>query len=168
MPNIPDIVPDIDLREKDIINLLLSSIAMEELGLAEIIKAEGRKLEKITCETCDIDVLLKANNNVNQLLRTILKKEMILLMKLETVVDFSEKREKKKKKRNRDCDCDCCCHDNCDCDCCHHDCDCDCCHHDCDCDCHHDCDDEGHEIKRGGEIERAIEDFKSTRKHKGR
>jgi hypothetical protein len=96
MPNIPDIIPNINLCEKDVVNLLLSSIAMEELGLAEIIKAEGRKLDKITTESCDTHVLLEANNNVNQLLRTILKKEMILLMKLETIVDFTGKSSMKR------------------------------------------------------------------------
>ncbi|MFJ8090601.1 hypothetical protein ACIQ7N_20700 [Lysinibacillus sp. NPDC095746] len=112
MPNIPDIKPDINLSKKDIANLLLSSIAMEELGLAEIIKAQGRKLEKITKETCDINVLLEANSNVNQLLKTIVKKEMLLLMKLESVVDFTETHEvkcKKHCKHEKECECECEC-----------------------------------------------------------
>src|SRR5690625_6968249 len=37
-PNIPDIDPNISLTREDAINLLLTSIAMEELGLAHIIK----------------------------------------------------------------------------------------------------------------------------------
>lgn len=45
MPNIPDIKPDIHLCTKDITNLLLSSIAMEELGIAHIINAESKKFK---------------------------------------------------------------------------------------------------------------------------
>ncbi len=112
MPNIPDIMPNINLSKKDIANLLLSSIAMEELGLAEIIKAQGRKLDKITSETCDINILLEANSNVNQLLKTIVKKEMLLLMKLESIVDFTEIHEVKCKnhcRHEKECECECEC-----------------------------------------------------------
>src|SRR5690625_7369040 len=44
-PNIPDIDPNISLTREDAINLLLTSIAMEELGLAHIINAEGEKIQ---------------------------------------------------------------------------------------------------------------------------
>lgn len=120
MPNIPDIRPDINLSKKDIANLLLSSIAMEELGLAEIIKAQGRKLDKITRETCDINILLEANSNVNQLLKTIVKKEMLLLMKLESIVDFTEIHEVKRKnhcRHEQECECECECECGCECEC---------------------------------------------------
>ncbi|MEX0418494.1 hypothetical protein [Bacillus sp. C30] len=36
-PNLPDINPNITLTREEAINLLLSSIAMQELGLAHII-----------------------------------------------------------------------------------------------------------------------------------
>lgn len=44
-PSIPNISPTINLTRDDVINLLLSSIAMEELALAHIINAEGEKLQ---------------------------------------------------------------------------------------------------------------------------
>ncbi|WP_340024819.1 hypothetical protein MHI24_06755 [Paenibacillus sp. FSL K6-1096] len=44
-PNIPNISPTVTLTRDDVINLLLSSIAMEELALAHIINAEGEKIQ---------------------------------------------------------------------------------------------------------------------------
>lgn len=46
LPNIPDIDPLISLNRCDAINLLLSSIAMEEIGLSHILNAEGEKLQR--------------------------------------------------------------------------------------------------------------------------
>ncbi len=42
-PNIPNISPTIAITREDAINLLLTSIAMEELGLSHIFDAEGGK-----------------------------------------------------------------------------------------------------------------------------
>lgn len=45
--NLPNITPTISIARDDAVNLLLSSIAMEELGLSHIINAEGEKLQYI-------------------------------------------------------------------------------------------------------------------------
>lgn len=45
LPNIPNITPKISLERCDTINLLLSSIALEEIGLSHILNAEGEKLQ---------------------------------------------------------------------------------------------------------------------------
>ncbi|WP_442597921.1 hypothetical protein [Neobacillus sp. D3-1R] len=88
MPNIPDITPDINLKREDVINLLLTSIALEEIGLAHLINAEGEKLQKaIEVANCFED-LLYANRSVEKMLRTIIKKEMLLQFKLEDVMEI--------------------------------------------------------------------------------
>lgn len=44
VPNIPNITPKIHLKDKDVSNLLLSSIALEEVALSNIMEAESLKL----------------------------------------------------------------------------------------------------------------------------
>ncbi|WYT59869.1 hypothetical protein MHH28_12825 [Paenibacillus sp. FSL K6-1217] len=44
-PNIPNITPSITLSREDAVNLLFSSIAMEMLGLAHILNAEGEAIQ---------------------------------------------------------------------------------------------------------------------------
>jgi hypothetical protein len=90
LSEIPDFDPKIGIDREDAINLLLASIAQEELGLAHIISAEGEKikvgLEKTTC----IDELLALNRSVEQILRNVIKKEMLLLFKLSDVLELIE------------------------------------------------------------------------------
>jgi hypothetical protein len=93
MPNIPDINPYIKLKRKDVVNLLLASIAMEELGLAHLINAEGEKLQMVIKHANRIDELIEANKSVEKMLKTIIKKEMLLLFKLEEVLEISENHE---------------------------------------------------------------------------
>lgn len=90
MPNVPNITPNIDLKREDVINLLLASIALEEIGLSHLLNAEGEKLQKaIELATCFED-LLNANKSVEKMLRTIIKKEMLLQFKLEDVLEIPE------------------------------------------------------------------------------
>lgn len=90
MPNIPDITPDIKLKRKDVVNLLLASIAMEELGLAHLINAEGEKLQKVIKHARNMDDLLEANKSVEKMLKTIIKKEMLLQFKMEEVLEIPD------------------------------------------------------------------------------
>ncbi|MDQ0087039.1 hypothetical protein J2T12_000433 [Paenibacillus anaericanus] len=91
--NIPNITPTITLTRDDAINLILASIAMEELGLSHIINAEGEKLQYVlgtlpgvTPPSATLDDILRVNSSVRDTLRTVAKKEFILVDKLDTVV----------------------------------------------------------------------------------
>ncbi len=97
MANIPNVAPEIDLDREDVINLLLASIAFEELGLAHLINAEAEKIQFVlgTLEgqtppdtPPTLDELLQINRSVEQTLRSIIKKEMLLQFKLEDVLDI--------------------------------------------------------------------------------
>ncbi|GKU77952.1 hypothetical protein [Paenibacillus sp. L3-i20] len=43
--NIPNITPQITLTKDDAINLLLYSIALEELGISHVLNAQGENLQ---------------------------------------------------------------------------------------------------------------------------
>lgn len=88
MPNIPDIKPDIDICKKDVVNLLLSSIALEEIGISHILNAEGEKLQAIIAKKPGTEELLKANKSVQTTLRDLIKKEMLLEFKFEDTLEF--------------------------------------------------------------------------------
>lgn len=94
-PNIPDVTATINIDREGVINLLLASIAFEELGLAHIINAEAEKIQAVlgTLPGSDvvattIDELLAINASVNRTLKTALKTQMLLQFKLEDVLDL--------------------------------------------------------------------------------
>ncbi|MDQ0417530.1 hypothetical protein J2Z48_001703 [Croceifilum oryzae] len=92
--NIPNISPNISITREDAVNLLLSSIALEELGLSHIINAEGEKLQYVlgtlpgvsTSFQPTITDLLTINASVRDTINVIGKKEWILNEKLENVL----------------------------------------------------------------------------------
>lgn len=96
LPNIPNITPSITINREDAINLLIASIAMEELGLSHIINAEGEKIQYVLGQLPgmlppsppSISEVLAVNEAVRQTLNTTMKKEMFLQSKLETVLNI--------------------------------------------------------------------------------
>ncbi|MED3662940.1 hypothetical protein NST62_11455 [Ureibacillus sp. FSL K6-8385] len=96
MPNIPDISPAISIDRDDVINLLLASIALEEIGLAHIINAEGEKIQFAIQNLNDApsppptaaELILKINSSVNDTLAAAIKKELLLDQKLKQVIDL--------------------------------------------------------------------------------
>jgi hypothetical protein len=91
IPNIPNITPKITLKRCETIDLLLSSIALEEIGLSHILNAEGEKLQHFlkTQPVC-LEDYLEINNSINKTLRTVVKSQMLLQFKLEDVMDIDD------------------------------------------------------------------------------
>lgn len=97
MPKIPDINANININRDDAINIIVASIALEELSLAHILNAEGEKLQYVlgTLEgrdpgevtICDI---MEVNNSIQKTLRDVIKAEMLLQFKLEDVLELDE------------------------------------------------------------------------------
>ncbi|MBH0228844.1 hypothetical protein [Halobacillus yeomjeoni] len=94
-PNIPNVTPSINIDRDDVVNLLLASIAFEELGLAHIINAEAEKIQAVLGTlpeselppVSSIGELLEINNSVNKTLKTALKTQMLLQFKMEDILE---------------------------------------------------------------------------------
>lgn len=90
MPNFPSISEELT-REKAL-DMILASIAMEELGLSHIINAEGEKIQYIIkkldeeCEPSS-DELLAVNASVESLLQTVTEAQVILRGKMQSVLE---------------------------------------------------------------------------------
>ncbi len=91
MPNVPNITPTIILKRPEVINLLLTSIALEEIGFSHIINAEGEKLQKVLSDQhlC-LEDALRINDSVSRMLRNIIKNQMLLQFKLEDILKLEE------------------------------------------------------------------------------
>jgi hypothetical protein len=92
-PNIPNVTPTISISREEAINLLLASIAFEELGLAHIINAEAEKIQAVVGTLQGVNIpnitiadLIDVNSTVNKMLKTVIKKEMLLQFKLEDLL----------------------------------------------------------------------------------
>ena len=90
-PNNPDITRD------DAVNQILSSVAMEELGLSHVINAEGEKLQYIlgtlpgiTGPAATIEDLLNANESVQNLLQNASYNQLLLRSKMQQALAASE------------------------------------------------------------------------------
>jgi len=97
-PNIPDVDATVDISTDDALNLLLASIAFEELSLAHILNAEAEKIQyllgtiegQIPPETpATIEDLIAIDRSVDQTIKNVIKKEMLLQFKLENILTYS-------------------------------------------------------------------------------
>jgi len=110
-PFIPDINPEIDVDRDKAIDLLLTSIALEEISLAHIIKAEAEKIqfvlgtdddkakendEQESKEKASVEELLEINKSVEYMLRKVIKKEMLLGFQLEDIIELLKMKEEEK------------------------------------------------------------------------
>lgn len=87
MPQIPDIKPEIRLKRRDVLNMLLSSVAMEEMSLSHLLNAESEKLRKIAqLDRCSLSEWLEINDSVERVMRNVIKNQMLLQFKLEDII----------------------------------------------------------------------------------
>lgn len=98
MPNFPEISPE--MTRENAINMILASIAMEELGLSHIINAEGEKLQYVLGTLPDktgccasVKDILEVNKSVSHLLEKVTENQIILKNKLESVISLVPKCE---------------------------------------------------------------------------
>lgn len=94
-PTIPQITPSININRSQVINLLLVSVALEELSLAHIINAESEKLQAVlgnlpglSITATSISGLISVNREVRRTLQTVIKSQMLLQFKLEDILDI--------------------------------------------------------------------------------
>lgn len=96
LPNIPNITPIIDISREDALNMLIASIAMEEMGLAHIINAEGEKIQYVLSSeinrSASVHDIKNINQGVDRIIRDVTKLQMLLQEKLESVMILSEKK----------------------------------------------------------------------------
>lgn len=91
MPNFPTISPEIT-REKAL-NMILASIAMEELGLSHIINAEGEKIQYVLKQAAGtecIEDILAVNKSVESLMNILMQNQVFLKNKMESVLNVME------------------------------------------------------------------------------
>ena len=66
--------------------MILVSIALEEIGLSHVINAEGEKIQAavhaVNCGKADVKELFAVDKSVNSVLRTVIKKEILLELKM--------------------------------------------------------------------------------------
>lgn len=98
-PNIPTEIPGIDLDREDVINLLIASVAFEELALAHMVNSEAEKIQYVLGtldngiapeESPSIGDLIELDNTVNQTLRNVIKYQLLLQFKLEDTTMIPE------------------------------------------------------------------------------
>ena len=97
MPNIPNLNPQISVSRDDAVNIILTSIGMEELSLAHILNAEAEKIQFAlgTLETAggqasSMTDILETNQLASKMVRNVIKNQMLLSMKMEDTVDLAE------------------------------------------------------------------------------
>ncbi len=92
-PTFPPVDPD--LTRDDVLNMLLASIAMEELGLSHIINAEGEKIQHVlgTLNNCEqsaasVEDALRVNRSVRDLIESATQYQSLLKSKMERVLEY--------------------------------------------------------------------------------
>ena len=97
LPSFPNVDPPI--QREDAVNQILSSIAMEELGLSHILNAEGEKMQYIlgtlpglSGPAATVEDVLNANESVRGLLETAVQNQIFPKGKMQGALDASPMR----------------------------------------------------------------------------
>lgn len=93
MPKFPEVDPKITITCEQALNMILSSIAAEELALSHIINAEGEKLQYVlgtlesnkNCGYCLKDVLA-VNDSVAAMMANVAQNQMLLKQKMDAAL----------------------------------------------------------------------------------
>lgn len=94
--NIPNITPEITVTRDDAVNLILASIAMQELGLSHILNAEAEKIQYAlgtlsgggVTPAPTFEEIISLNCNVKEMLEEVAKTEFILQNKMDSLKKF--------------------------------------------------------------------------------
>ena len=90
-PEIPEVEQEQSLTD------LLESIALEEVGLAHILNAEGEKIQALAqmmeAQELELEEAIEQQETIMRVLRMPIKQQMLLQFKLEDVLDFKEELE---------------------------------------------------------------------------
>ncbi len=95
MPTIPSINAQIDVTRDDALNIILSSIGMEELSLAHIVNAEAEKIQfalgtlETATEAASIEQIMEVNTSAKKMLRDVIKNQMLIGMKMEDTMELA-------------------------------------------------------------------------------
>lgn len=112
MPTIPNITPIINITREKAINMLMASIAMEEIGLSNIINAESEKIKYVLkqhhCNSASIEEVKDINQSVEKVMRSIMKIQFLLQDKLENIINTIPK-----EKPHNNCNCNNCIKNKC-------------------------------------------------------
>ncbi len=96
LPNIPNITPIITIDREEALTMLLASIALEEMGLAHIINAEGEKIQYVLNteinKSVSIQEIQEINQGVERVIRSTTKLQMLLQEKLENIISLIHQR----------------------------------------------------------------------------
>jgi hypothetical protein len=106
MPNIPDISPEICLRFEDVINLLLSSIALEEIALSNVINAESEKLKSVIKKnesSCSVKDLIDLNESIEKVLCEVGSIENLLIAKIKHIDRICDKKDNNECQNSDEC-----------------------------------------------------------------
>lgn len=103
MPSLPE--PNPDLTKEQALNMILTSIALEETALSHIINAEGEKIQSVLAHyPCNVDAILSVNNSVKETLEVVMQNQMLLKSKMEKALEHLPKTNQESCKEHHCCD----------------------------------------------------------------